>query len=192
MQFRDTSPEFAPWSNCLSAIRMYFLDTIPGFAPQSNRISTVLGWIIWVRFWASVLEFAPWYNRWIPFWYTVPGSAYINLCSIWRTASVTYLGFWIQRRRVPRWGLPFGPDTARSRPMASAADSLEIGFVRFPFFLRDFFVWHMAWFVVTVLKAIMFWKTERAHQAPIVVPLYYVDDVGPTEHLCLVLILFLF
>ena len=54
------------------------------------------------------------------------------------------------------WGLPFGLDTARSRHMASAADFLEVGFVRFPFALRNFIVGHMAFFVVTVLKAIMF------------------------------------
>ena len=76
--------------------------------------------------------------------------------------------------------------------MVSAADFLEVGFVCFPFVLRNFIVWHMACFVVTVLEAIMFLKPARSHQAPIVVPLYSVDDVGPAEHLFPVLILFHF
>ena len=76
--------------------------------------------------------------------------------------------------------------------MASAADFIEVGFVRCPFVLRNFIVWHMACFVVTVLEAIMFLKPARAHQEPIVVPLYSVDDVGSAEHLFLVLILFHF
>ena len=67
--------------------------------------------------------------------------------------------------------------------MASAADFLEVGFVRFPFVFRNFIVWHMACFVVTVLEAIMFLKPVRAHQAPIVVPLYSMNGVGPVEHL---------
>ena len=125
----------------------------------------------------------------MPFWETFPGSAFINRCSIWRTASVTSLELWIQWRRVPRWGLPFGPDNARSRPMASAADFIEIGFVRFTVVLRNFIFWQMACFVVTVLKAIMFWKPVRAHQAPIVVTLYSMKDVFPVEHLWPVLIL---
>ena len=50
----------------------------------------------------------------------------------------------------------------------------------------------MACFLVTVIEAIIFKKPAWAHQAPIVVPLYSVDDVGPTEHLPPVLILFRF
>ena len=157
MQFRDTSPGFAPRYNHVSAVRMHFWDTIPGFAPRSNRISAVLGWIPWVHFWATVLEFSPWFKYWMPFWDTVPGSAFIHYCSIWCTASVTSIGLWIQWKRVPRWMLPFGPDTARCRPMASAVDFIEVGFVRFPFVFRNFIVWHMACFVVTVLEEIMFW-----------------------------------
>ena len=61
--------------------------------------------------------------------------------------------------------------------MASAVDFLEVGFVRFPFVLRNFIVWHMACFVVTVLEAIMFLKPAREHQAPIVVPVVF--DVQP-------------
>ena len=75
--------------------------------------------------------------------------------------------------------------------MESAADFFEVGFVRFSFFLQNFIVWHMDCFVVTVIEEIMFWKPVQAHQAPIVVPLYFVDDVVPARHLFPVLILFL-
>ena len=61
------------------------------------------------------------------------------------------------------WGLPLGPDTAMSKPMASAAYFLEVGFVRFPFVLRNSIVWHMACFVVKFIETIMFLKPARAH-----------------------------
>ena len=76
--------------------------------------------------------------------------------------------------------------------MASAADFTDVGFVQFPFALRNFIVWHMACFVVTVLEAIMFLKPARSHQAPIVVPLYSVDGIGPAEQLFSILVLFHF